>query len=1121
MRWADILCCGDMNLAIPVYIEEHKLPGEASPQFTLRPLFFESPSKSARQLSAGMSKLAQAVRNDLDALGGRARQEELIPWTYSPVLAEHRLKRSLQLRRQTADVRLLVVAFVALDRRIAFAPAVPGLFFEVLRGQDVGERAREVITDHFRRREKDEGELFALPGHLMTSRRAWVATLELDVRSNPTLAKPDLGARLLALTAGGAPDGRAELQRVGRCLDWLYPDELERAVLREPEVEELTRLLAERARRPVLLVGPREVGTTALVHEAVYRRVSERSSPHVQRRNVWLLSPARLISGMSYVGQWEGRLPAVLEHAARQEHVLYFDDVLGLYHAGRSADSDLSVAAVMGPWVERRDVRLLAEITPEALGVLREQDRGMADLFHVLSVREPGEAQSRRILMHVVRGQEDRHRSRFAVEALPTAMELGRRYVRDQAMPGKAAALLSHLAMKYRERDVTRETVLAEFAARSGLSVSFLDARARLERREVAEALGRDIIGQEAALAALADVVAVAKARLNDPGRPLGTLLFLGPTGVGKTAAAKGLARYLYGDEGRLLRFDMNEYVDAAAPARLVGTFARPDGQLTAAVRRQPYCVLLLDEIEKAHPAVLDLLLQLLGEGRLTDAVGRTSDVTGAVVIMTSNLGTREAGTSFGLRPAATSRRQAFVDAAAAFFRAEFVNRIDRVVPFEPLGRAEVAAIANKLIGELFGREGLAHRRCVLDVDPAAMDDIVAQGYHPQFGARALKRAVERQLTAPIAARLAALAPDAPTVVSIYSGGEGITAHVRPLLNAAPLPQSLLTITPADVDGVLTRVEVYVNDVEARNAARDAGGAARVSADSLSADHFRYFAVREQIQRIDRMIEQIDYAVSRGPNPNRRTPRLKPQRRMRRLADGAEGFGMLLSPGDVHGRLAELTRHALPIGDAPEERAGELIQECAHLEALAAATGGDDDRVLLHLRPIGRGGDDGPRLLDELRDAYLHLFPKSYGFSAAPVGPEDASGRFVMLEMPAVARLLTGEGGMHLFHAPGQNILPVQVSVLPLAAGQDVAQVIGERQAARGSWRQRPASGERVAETDEDPSGRVIRVYDQAAATLDLRTGLLCDGLPRGEDLRRFVLAALPIPAALQVTIAP
>jgi ATP-dependent Clp protease ATP-binding subunit ClpA len=1103
-----------MNLAIPVYVEEHKLADEPHPQFRLRPLFFDAPTAVARQLSAGLSKLAQLVRREVDALATSPRHDRLVPWTFAPQVTERGVKFSVQLRRQTWECRLLVVTFTAFDRRVAVAPALdPPLFFEVLRGQDVDARAREVVTDRYRRLEKEEGDAFVPHPALATCRRAWVTSLELDLHPNPSLeaAKAD---GLLALFSQEKTDGRAELAKVGRCLDWLYPDELNRAVLREAEVTELSRLLAEPDRRPVLLLGPPKVGKTALVHEAVYRRLAERSGPHVAERNVWLLAPPRLISGMSVVGQWEGRVLAILAEAAKREHVLYFDDVLGLYQAGRSADSDLNVAAVMRPWVERRDVRLLAEMTPDAFNVLRERDRGLADQFHVLPVREPTEPQTRRILIQAVRSLEDRHRCRFDAEALPTVMDLEQRYVRDQSMPGKAAGLLSQLALKYRGRDADRGIVLAEFAARSGLSLAFLDQNVRLDRREVVTALHGQIVGQDAALAAMADVVAIAKARLNDPGRPLGTFLFLGPTGVGKTAAAKALARYLYGDEARLLRFDLNEYVDAAAPARLTGTFARPDGLLTAAVRRQPYCVLLLDEVEKAHPAVFDLLLQVLGEGRLTDAVGRTSDFTSAVVIMTSNLGTREAGASFGLRPGTASRDAAFLDAARAFFRPEFFNRIDRVVPFEPLGRDQVAAIAGRLIQDLFRREGLVHRRVVLDVDPAAMTRIVDQGYHPQLGARALKRAIERQLTGPIAARLAAMTPDAPTVVSIYPSGDEITPHVQPLVYAAPLPRTP-AIAPAGVDGVLTGAEEFLNAVEAANVAGD-GHELRVSADALSPEHFRYFAVREQIERIDRMIRSIDQAATGAPThvASRRTPRARPQRRMRRVALPPAEFAAVVTAGEAHARLAELWEAAAPAGESLEERAAELVLECAELQAMAGPAA---ERALVHLRPFG---SSAARLVDALRDAYAHLFASRYGFSATPLLCAEDASHTLLLEMPGVAATLAPEAGTHLLYPPGENAVPLQVLVLPLAAEQD-AKAAGARLCdERRRWRAGVARGEHPPDTDPHPLAAVVRVYDSNVATLDLRTGLMCAGLPTGEDLRRLLLAALPAPAGLAAVTA-
>src|SRR5262249_40923978 len=188
-------------------------------------------------------------------------------------------------------------------------------------------------------------------------------------------------------------------------------------------------------------------------------------------------------------------------------------------------------------------------------------------------------------------------------------------------------------------------------------------------REEILEALGKEIIGQPDALGAAADVITVAKARLNDPDRPLGVFLFLGPTGVGKTQCAKAIAAYLFGDAERLLRFDMNDFLSPGSAARLAGTFDQPEGLLTAAVRRQPFAVLLLDEIEKAHPEVFDLLLQVLGEGRLSDALGRTVDFSNVLIVLTSNLGVREASASVGLRAGDGHNAAAYTEAAQKFFR--------------------------------------------------------------------------------------------------------------------------------------------------------------------------------------------------------------------------------------------------------------------------------------------------------------------------------------------------------------------------------------------------------------------------------------------------------------------
>ncbi|HEX5268847.1 MAG TPA: AAA family ATPase, partial [Gemmataceae bacterium] len=767
-----------MNLTLPIYVESSR-PGGGATVYRARPLFFPEPVVRGERLERVLTRLAQDVAKQLTDQGRQPRHDALAAWTFSPALRSQRIELRLELRRRTARCRFLFVIFRHFGRRIAFTPSVPDVWFDLRRNEAPAARAAEVLTRHFREREREEPAFD--PSALAVKGSAYVAPLEVAVRPPAVPPAPPKNLFLL-MGSEESVSGAVELRRVGRCLDWQFPDELDRAVLRDAELAELTRLLESEERRPLLLVGPRQVGKTALVHEFVYRRVAARRSAFRDRGNVWLLAPARLISGMSFVGQWENRLLAILKEARRRDHVLYFDDLLGLFFAGQSACSSLSVADVMRPYLERRQVQVLGEITPEALRVLRERDRGFADLFRLLPLREPPDRDTLRILVAVQRQLEGRHRCRFGLDALPTVIDLQRRYARGVAFPGKAATFLRQLAVKYQggdtdpaEKDIERRLfpggevrqaeVLMEFHLRSGLAVTFLDRRTRLDRQEILDSLAKQVIGQPAALEASADAVAVARARLNDPDRPLAVFLFLGPTGVGKTECAKALARYLFGDEERLLRFDLNEYGEPGSAARLVGTFGQPEGLLTAAVRRQPFAVILFDEVEKAHPEVFDLLLQVLGEGRLTDALGRTADLTNALIVLTSNLGVREAEGRFGLRETESARDAVFVKAAERFFRPEFFNRLDRVIPFHRLAREDVRVIAGKLMSEVFGREGLVQRKCLLAVEAPALERVIDRGYDPALGARALKRAIERELAQPVAEQLAALPPGTFTVV--------------------------------------------------------------------------------------------------------------------------------------------------------------------------------------------------------------------------------------------------------------------------------------------------------------------------------------------------------------------
>jgi ATP-dependent Clp protease ATP-binding subunit ClpC len=1101
-----------MNITIPVYVEQ-VVQENAAPFYAARPLFFEQPAARHEELSRALAKLTRELRRALAELGNRARHDELAAYSFAPDVSESLLDLKLDLGKQTVKCRLLVASFAAFGRRVAFSPTLPDVWFDVARGESLAARAAEVFTHHFREQLKKERDGTPNPEQLSVKGKAWATTVEVEVQP-PQVAKKPAESLFASLGGAEAADGAEELHNVGRCLDWLYPDELRRVLCRDAEVAELARLLGAKDRRPVLLAGPRLVGKTAIVEEYIYQVVARRRAKGAGKGQVWLLAPQRLISGMSYVGQWENRLLAILKEAKERDHVLYFDDLLGLFRAGQSASSNLSVAHVLRPYLERREVRVVGEIMPEALRVLRELDRPFADLFHVLPVREPNEDETLRMLLGLIRQLESQHRCRFALDALPAAIDLQRRYVRDAAFPGKAAAFLTQLAVKFRRADIARGEVLAEFQAKSGLSVAFLDQGTKLDRQSVIDALGKEVIGQPGAVEAAADVVCIAKARLNDPDRPLASFLFLGPTGVGKTQSAKSLAAYLFGDAERLVRFDMNEFVSPASVARLVGTFDQPEGLLTSAVRRQPFSVVLLDEIEKAHPDVFNLLLQVMGDGRLTDAVGRTTDFTNAILILTSNLGVKEASAELGFVTERSQEASVYLQAAEKFFSPEFFNRLDRVVPFARLRREDIAGIARKLIQDVFAREGLRRRRCVLDVDERAMEKLVDAGYHPQLGARALKRAVERQLTAPVAARLAALAPDSPTVISLYPTAEGFTVHVQELCEAEPNARDDLTRLLADPADTLDRLEEFLSRVEEEcDRLRPAGA---ISIDDVRPEHQHYFALREQLQYLRRLSDgvarQLQSAARSSPRALRPYPRkqTRPHTLKRVRSWGAKGerqvWKQLFAAEDIHAYFQELGVAEPEEDGAPAAaQLTEAVYAAAHLNVLARGPARETDRqALLWFRPLGK-----PRRWWGTPEWYDLRW---LGWELAGLdGREDAA----LVSGWRAYDLLRAEQGTYLHIGGEGEISPVQLRVFAVRDADEARAVIDAQLSRRRRWLELLSAGQ--ATVDEDPFKLepVVRVYNHRGGLIDWRTGLLSAEPPSPRERRAVLLAALPLPPEL------
>jgi ATP-dependent Clp protease ATP-binding subunit ClpA len=1103
-----------VNITIPIYVQSHR------DTYLVRPLFFPHPIQQHEKLERVLHLLAGELRKLLREQGKALRHDELAAWTFCPELDYHRLDLVMELRKRLARGRFFFVVFRTLGRRVAFTPSIPDVWFELARGEDLRDRANEVLTAYFREREKEEEDDFTPPERLALEGTAWITTLDLDIYPAQKI-KPDEEERRASL--GGDEenlDGERELFRIARCLDQLYPDDLDRILLRDREIEELTRLLEAPDRRPVLLLGPSLVGKTALLHEYVWRTVSTRKEPHKVVNYTWLLSPQRLISGMSFVGQWEKRLLAIIIESRRKEHILYFDDFLGLYYAGRTSQSDLCAADVLKPYIERREVRLIVEMTPEAFRVLRERDRGFADLFHVLPLQEPSGRDVLRILIEVQRQLEMQHRCRFDLDVLSTVLDLQRRYVRHLSFPGKAAMFLRRIAVKNRRFAIERDNVLQEFHLQSGLSLTFLDNREKLAAAEVIKRMENQVIGQPYALQACAEVVSIAKARLNDPERPLASFLFLGPTGVGKTQCAKALATYLFGEADKLLRFDMNEYTEPGAAARLVGTFFQPEGLLTAAIRRQPFAVVLFDEIEKANPEVFDLLLQVLGEGRLTDALGRTADFCNALIILTSNLGVREASASLGYGSRNGHNRDAYTKAAERFFRPEFFNRLDRIVAFERLTRDDVGRIAQLLMRDLFRREGLVRRKCLLRVEGQALDRIIDEGFDPILGARALKRALERQLAQPVAVRLAAGLPEGLTVIHVFQRGEfprgeGLGVDVRAIEQASPIPahggaEPLLANRPLFIE----KARVALHRLETRFAPMRPHG--EITATSLEGEHLLYFSVQEELHRLNEHIRDMDdrlqaekrasqtisgYAVS----PVARSRRAGSLRSAKMEYDKLGSvLRELAAAQDICQYLEDVASDARAVQEF-DESWNDPLGDLALAELLAACClNPRPERVLVYLWSAGEPG------LTQLTRNLAHVFSVNLRLECEDLElPEGTPGKAFVLQGLTAWELARIEEGTHLMLPRHGSLNAVQVHVWPVpAVGDPVAMVLAKVEERR-LWQERLSRGTATVEDDPLPLRPVLRIYNEDGSIVDLRTGLV------GHYTQLFIVATLPLPPEL------
>jgi ATP-dependent Clp protease ATP-binding subunit ClpC len=606
--------------------------------------------------------------------------------------------------------------------------------------------------------------------------------------------------------------------------------ELDPIVGREKEMERVIQILCRRTKNNPCLIGEAGVGKTAIA-EGLAQRIVNREVPDLlANRRLVALDLASLVAGTKYRGEFEERMKRVMEEirAARKSVIVFLDELHTIVGTG-AAEGAMDASNILKPALARGEMQCIGATTLDEYRKYIEKTPSLERRFQPIMVNEPSREESLQILQGILDRYAEFHDVVYEDAALDAAVDLSVRYISDRALPDKAIDLLDEAGsrVKLRSRrsaadvhgempsevsafensitDDDDEVLSAEFDSRAEISQRWHERAEdlpRVLREDIAEvvstwtgvpvtalseeesdrllrmedALHEHIVSQDDAIRTVCRAVRRARAGIQDAKRPTGSFMFLGPTGVGKTYLARVLARFLFGDENALIRIDMSEYMEKFAVSRLIG--APPgyvgyeeSGQLSEQVRRRPYCVVLFDEIEKAHPEVFHILLQIMEDGRLTDSQGRVVNFKNAVIIMTSNVGARLIGDARGIgftteeRERSTTARsrdyermkQKVMDELKRTFSPEFLNRLDDVVVFHALVEEDIRQIVDLQLREI--TESLAAKGLTLVVTERVKGLLVQEGYDPTMGARPLRRAIRRIIEDPLAEKVLAMEP--------------------------------------------------------------------------------------------------------------------------------------------------------------------------------------------------------------------------------------------------------------------------------------------------------------------------------------------------------------------------
>ena len=620
---------------------------------------------------------------------------------------------------------------------------------------------------------------------------------------------------------------------------------------RDTEIERVIQVLCRRTKNNPALLGEPGVGKTAIAEGLAQRIVNGNVPELLRNKEVFTLDIGSMVAGARYRGDFEERLKKVMDEVKKDSNIILFIDEMHTLIGAGSAEGSLDAANILKPELARGDIQCIGATTLDEYRKHIEKDAALERRFQPITVNEPSEEDAIAILKGIRDKYEAHHSVEISDEAIEAAVKLSDRYISDRFLPDKAIDLIDEAASRvrlqtytappdikaleeelerlskekeaavisqeyekaamYRDREketqaelnrltdewkngatakakvVTGEDIAQIVSKWTGVPVTKLQAEDTERLLHMEEILHQRVVGQDEAVKAVSRAVRRAQSGLKSPKRPIGSFLFLGPTGVGKTELARALAEVLFDDEDAVIRVDMSEYMEKHSVARMVGAppgYVGHDegGQLTEAVRRKPYSIVLLDEIEKAHPDVFNILLQVLDDGRLTDSQGRTVDFKNTVIIMTSNIGAghiKNSTVGFGTAGNGEENKAEYdkmksrvMEALKAAFRPEFLNRVDETIVFHALEKEHIMQIVDLMMKDLHKR--LAEQNITMEVTAEAKAKLVEDGYDPAYGARPLRRTIQRQVEDPLAEDLLRGRYQAGDVVKVDVTKDGV-----------------------------------------------------------------------------------------------------------------------------------------------------------------------------------------------------------------------------------------------------------------------------------------------------------------------------------------------------------